>query len=179
MLGWRWRGFCNTYSMTMLHFVPFTSIDRSSSSVGATSISFDSSCAARRCEKLSPNLCGRAQKGSLQDSGRPRTVLATIQGNESGLFGRVVSATRYFYAPPEDDGGASEGAATSRLAELQQQGGGDIEMGGWDSDDSDDEEKTDGREFMAAFFREVDEVKDGIHAVQRATRKIERITRTS
>ena len=52
-------------------------------------------------------------------------------------------------------------------------------MGGWDSDDSDDEEKTESREFMAAFFREVDEVKDGIHAVQRATRKIERITRTS
>ena len=49
-------------------------------------------------------------------------------------------------------------------------------MGGWDSDDSDDEEKTESREFMAAFFREVDEVKDGIHAVQRATRKIERIT---
>ena len=49
-------------------------------------------------------------------------------------------------------------------------------MGGWDSDDSDDEEKTESREFMAAFFREVDDVKDGIHAVQRATRKIERIT---
>ena len=47
MLGWRWRGFCNTYSMTMLHFVPFTSIDRSSSSVGATSISFDSSSASK------------------------------------------------------------------------------------------------------------------------------------
>ena len=47
MLGWRWRGFCNTYSMTMLHFVPFTSTDRSSSSVGATSISFDSSSASK------------------------------------------------------------------------------------------------------------------------------------
>ena len=51
-----------------------------------------------------------------------------------------------------------EGAATSRLAELQGTGGGDIEMGGWDSDDSDDEEKTESREFMAAFFREVDDV---------------------
>ena len=47
MRGSRWRGFCNTYSMTMLHFVPFTSIDRSSSSVGATSISFDSSSASK------------------------------------------------------------------------------------------------------------------------------------
>ena len=114
MLGWRWRGFCNTYSMTMLHFVPFTSIDRSSSSVGATSISFDSSCAARRCEKLSPNLCGRAQKGSLQDSGRPRTVLAMIQGNDSGLFGRVMSERRSFYAPPDD--GVSRARSAARAS---------------------------------------------------------------
>ena len=47
MLGWRWRGFCNTYSMTMLHFVPFTAIHRSSASLGATSINFDSSSASK------------------------------------------------------------------------------------------------------------------------------------
>ena len=55
MLGWRWRGFCNTYSMTMLHFVPFTSID-GSSVVRLKSLSVDRPHELERLDGDGPHL---------------------------------------------------------------------------------------------------------------------------